>query len=138
MLEKRLAVSSEISGHEECVVLLGLQCTAFEKRNLLIEHRCIAGRLDVLNGAIGEPDHIIADAGADALSGRAGCDWGQPPVLHIALDELPPCRRAADALASGPASRRQAPFRPEAGRESRMRRWPDRTRVRAQMRQASA
>src|ERR1700674_1794043 len=70
-------------------MLFGLQRAALEKRQLLVEYARVTGRTDVLNGAIGEPDHIIADASANALPGRAWGDRRQPPVLQIPLDELP-------------------------------------------------
>ena len=58
--------------HEECVVLLRLQGTPFEKRDPLVEHGRVARCIDVLHGAIGQPHHIIADARANPLTGRAG------------------------------------------------------------------
>src|ERR1700722_17369750 len=73
MLEKRLGLCRDLS-HEECVMLLGVQRTAFEKRDLLVEYCRIAGCFDVLDGAVGEPDHIIADPGAHALTGCPGSE----------------------------------------------------------------
>ena len=87
VLEQRGALLGD-PGHEEGVMLLGMQGAAFEKRNPFVEYRRIAGRLEVLADAVSEPDHVIADPGAHALAGRAGGDGREPPMLHVAFGEL--------------------------------------------------
>ena len=49
------------------------------------------GRRDIGGGGEGQPDAVVGDARAHALAGMR-----QPPMLHVALDELPRRRRAAD------------------------------------------
>ena len=50
-------------------------------------------RLDILRDRVGEPGTIVGNPGANALAGMR-----QPPMLHVALDELPR-RRAKQVLA---------------------------------------
>ena len=76
-----------------------MQRRAFEERHHLVEDRSVAGALDVVRDGVGEPDPVVGDAGAHALPGVR-----QPPMLHVALDELPRRPRAADARASSPAA----------------------------------
>ena len=66
------------------VVLLGFERPAAQEVQILIEHRGIACRFNVVGGDVSKPGAIIGDLGAHALPRR-----GQPPVLHVALDELP-------------------------------------------------
>ena len=73
------------------VVLAGLQRVALEKRRELVQHRDVAGRIDIVRGAPGEPDLVVGDTGAHALAG-----WRQPPMLHVAFDEL--TRRGAQQV----------------------------------------
>ena len=53
----------------------------------------IARRLDIVRGDRGEPRPVVGDARADALAGGR-----QPPMLDVALDELP--RRRAQQMCS--------------------------------------
>ena len=69
---------------EEAVVLAGLQQLAFQKRDHLVEHGGIAGGVDIMRDRVGEPRPIVGDARAHALARMR-----QPPMLHVALDELP-------------------------------------------------
>ena len=79
---------------EECVMLPGFQRDAFEKGGALIENRGVTGSNEVVDGGIGEPYTIVADASTNALSARR-----QLPVLHVALHELA-ARRAQEMLTS--------------------------------------
>jgi len=70
------------------IVLARLEGGTVEERHLFVEDRAIARRLDVVRRDRGEPRPVVGDARAHALtSGR------EPPMLEIALDELP--RRCA-------------------------------------------
>jgi hypothetical protein len=57
-----------------------------------VQHGRVAGRATYC-ATVGEPGPIVGDPRAHALAGMR-----QPPVLHVALDELPP-RRAQQVLA---------------------------------------
>ena len=83
MLEQRGLLIGH-HGLEEGLVLARPQHGPFEKRNALVEDGEIAGDLDVMGDRIGQPDAIVGDPRPHALAGM-----GQPPMLIIALDELP-------------------------------------------------
>ena len=72
-------------------MLFGLQKLAFQERHLLVQHGGIAGRADIMRDGIGEPGPVVGDPRAHALAGMR-----QPPMLHVALDELP--RRRAQQV----------------------------------------
>ena len=83
MLEQR----ADLIGHrrvEEAVVFAGLQKLAFQERDHLVQHRGIGGRADIVRDRVGEPRPIVGDARAYALTRMR-----QPPMLDVALDELP-------------------------------------------------
>ena len=75
------------------IVLARLEGGTVEERHLFVEDRRIARRLDVVRRDRGEPRPVVGDARAHALPGRR-----EPPMLEIALDELPR-RCAQDVLA---------------------------------------
>src|SRR5208282_4581116 len=77
---------------EEAFIFARMQDRAVEERNLLVEDSGIAGGLQIVGRNIGQPDAIIGDASANSLT-----RWRKPPVLDIALYELPP-RRAQQML----------------------------------------
>ena len=90
MFEQRGA----LLGHhrlEVRIVLARAQCRPFEERDHLVEHREVAGDLNVVGGGICQPHAIVGDPRAHSLPRRR-----QPPVLHVALDELP--RRSAQEM----------------------------------------
>ena len=68
---------------KEIVRLIRFQQRSFEKRNRFVERELVLRGLDVLRDGIGEPGAVVGDAGAHALAGMR-----QPPMLHVALDEL--------------------------------------------------
>src|SRR5260370_27116682 len=72
---------------KETVVLLGCKLRAFEECNRLIQNREITAAFDVMGGGVRQPRPIVGNSGADALP-----RMGQPPMLNVALDELPPGR----------------------------------------------
>jgi len=55
----------------------------FDERHVLIEQRRVAGRAQVVDTGVGQPQQIVGEMGAHA--GTGGC---VPPVLHIAFCEL--------------------------------------------------
>ena len=99
MLEQRRGLFGYL-GLEEAVGLASLQRRALEERNDFVEHARIARRLDILRDGEGEPGPVVRNARAHALPRMR-----QPPVLNVALDELPP-RRAQKMLAREIGSRR--------------------------------
>ena len=90
MLEQRRSIFGD-RRQEEIVRLVRRQWGAFEERNGFVEHERVSRRLDILRDRIGEPRAVVGNSGADALAGM-----GQPPMLHVALDELP--RRSAKQM----------------------------------------
>src|SRR2546425_839373 len=50
-------------GLEIGIVFAGLQHLAFEEWNGLVQHRDVAGRLDIVCGGVGEPYPIVGNAG---------------------------------------------------------------------------
>ena len=101
MLEQRRRLVG-LAGLEVEIVLARLERRAVEERHLLVEDRHVARRLDIVRRDRGEPRPVVGDARAHALAGRR-----EPPMLDVALDELPR-RRAQDVLARqlGPGDRR--------------------------------
>ena len=75
-------------------LLFRIEQTPFEKRDRFVEDAGIAGRQHIATGGIGEPQIVIGEMGAHPLSARR-----VPPVLHVALRELP--RGAAEQLLAG-------------------------------------
>ena len=65
-------------------MLPGPQARAFEKRHDLIQYGGVARAGDIGRGREGEPDPIVGDSRAHALPRVR-----QPPMLHVAFDELP-------------------------------------------------
>ena len=86
--------------HEEPVMLAQIQQRGGQEIHFLVEHAGIARRLNVVSRGIGQPGAVIRNAGAHA----GACLW-QPPVLHVALNELPRSRaeqmRARDVWTGG-------------------------------------
>ena len=66
------------------VVLAGAERLAFEERHGLVQHRAVAGRLYIVCDGVGEPHPVVGNARTHALPRRR-----HPPVLKVALDELP-------------------------------------------------
>ena len=122
VLEQRARARSETMGwkYESCSP--ARRAGPSRKGTHLVEHREIAGDLDVVGGGVRQPDAVVGDPRAHPLARRR-----QPPVLHVALDELP--RGGAQQMLARrrPASTPRAPSRPGAGRGSRRRRSPGRT-----------
>ena len=58
VLEKCCALVRD-RGLEVGIVLAGLQRLAFEKLNWLVQHRDVAGRLDIVCGGVGEPYPVV-------------------------------------------------------------------------------
>ena len=81
-------------------VFAGLERTAVEERHLLVEHRCIAGRLHVLQRRVDEPQPIVRKARAHALPARL-----VPPVLDVSFAELP--RRGVEQVVPRESRRRE-------------------------------
>ena len=92
MLEQRRALSRD-RRQEEVIRLVRRQWGAFEERNGFVEHERVSRRLDILRDRVGEPGAVVGNPGPNALAGM-----GQPPMLHVTLDELPR-RRAKQVLA---------------------------------------
>src|SRR5688572_30509995 len=82
MLEKACSGLRDVR-LEKRVVLSRIELATFEESDAFFQDRHITGRREVVDGGIRKPNAIIGDARANALSGRR-----QPPVLHIALQEL--------------------------------------------------
>ena len=72
---------------KKTISLAGLELRALEKRKQFVEHERVLRRFDILGDRIGQPGPIVGYTGPDALTGMR-----QPPVLHVALGELPGCR----------------------------------------------
>ena len=68
-----------------------------QERHELLEDRRVGGDLEVMREDERQPDAIVGEPRPDALPGRR-----MPPVLDVALDELP--RRGAEQV--GPGQRR--------------------------------
>ena len=64
---------------------------SLEKGNGFVEQRVVAGGPQVVRCGVRQPEEVIGYARAHAASGRL-----VPPMLHVALDELP--RRGLDDL----------------------------------------
>jgi len=80
------------------VVVVGLlfriQFASFQEMDGLVEHARVAGRQHIATGCIRQPQIVVGEMGAHALSiGRV------PPVLHVALEEL--VLGTADQLLTG-------------------------------------
>ena len=74
--------------------LFRIQLAALQEMDRLVEHARIAGRQHITTGGIRQPQIVVGEMGAHALSvGR------MPPVLHVALAEL--ALGAADQLLAG-------------------------------------
>src|SRR5688572_21812597 len=69
---------------EEAVMLSWLELLAFEERHHLAEDGGVSGCLDIMGDGIGKPCSVVRNSCTHALAGM----W-QPPMLNIALDELP-------------------------------------------------
>ena len=81
-----LEQGADLVGHrwqEEAVMLCGPQKLAFQERHHSVEHGGIAVGIDIMRDGVGEPCPIIGDARAHTLAGMR-----QPPMLHVAFDEL--------------------------------------------------
>ncbi len=83
MLEQRARLLRRLRC-EEIVGLVGTQRLPGEKRHLGVQHRRITRQTDVVRDDAGQPQPVVDDARADPGAGRR-----QPPVLHVAGDELP-------------------------------------------------
>ena len=83
-------------------VLARIDRAPFEKRHALVEHGDVARRRHVPAGRVGQPEKIVGEVRADPVStGRV------PPMLNVALRELPP--GAADDLLARQRRARRAP-----------------------------
>ena len=100
MLEQRRHFVG-LAGLEIEIVVGRLERRAVDERHRLVEDGHVARGLDIVRRDRGEPRPVVGNARANALAGRR-----EPPMLDIALDELPP-RRAQDVLARhlGPGDR---------------------------------
>src|ERR1035437_5354078 len=75
------------------------QRASLQKMHRLVEHAGISGCHDITTGSIRQPQIVIGEKGANALSvGR------MPPVLHVTLEEL--ALGATDQLLTGEPGRR--------------------------------
>ena len=101
------------------------RCSAGPVRKATVSSSTAASpvAVDIVRDDIGEPDAVVGDARAHAAAG-----FRQPPMLHVALDELPPGRAQQVFARQIRPGRRTAPCRPAAGRGSHRRRSPDRSR----------
>src|SRR5512146_626414 len=68
------------------IVFVFAKQRATDERKLFVQNGYIARRFNVLRGDIGKPGFVIGYSRADAFA-----IFGQPPVLYIALKELPAC-----------------------------------------------
>jgi hypothetical protein len=73
-----------LHGLEVGFLLALLQLRPLEPRNLLLEHRPVLGRLEVMEDRIGQPEAVVGNPGSYAAARR-----GMPPVLHVPLPKLP-------------------------------------------------
>src|SRR5262249_3207083 len=67
---------------EVALVLVRLQRLAFEKGHVFVEDRLVSRDLEVTGHGEREPESVVADARADAASGRR-----VPPVLALAREK---------------------------------------------------
>ena len=82
-------------------ILIGLDRSAVDERNPLVEHACVADMLDVPACRQGQPQKVIGKMRAHAASGGR-----MPPVLNVSFDELMP-RGPQQMLARQPRLRMQ-------------------------------
>ena len=78
---------SGVFGHErleEIVMRPGRHRRPLQEGDLYVQDPRIPGNGDVARDAVAKPDPVVRNTGAHALTGV----W-QPPVLHVALGELP-------------------------------------------------
>src|SRR5690606_25444577 len=87
------------------LVFLRLEWRRAKKRNFLVQHRLVAGRLHIISGNEWQPEQIIRTTGSDAAPGRR-----VPPVQNISPFELVPCR-LKDVLARQIRARIHVPHR---------------------------
>ena len=81
-------------GGKKTVVLVRAQSAALPGRGSRSSSTpTIAGSLDIVRDSVGKPCAVVGDPRAHALAGMR-----QPPMLDIALDELP--RRRAQQMCS--------------------------------------
>ena len=70
-------------GVDPQVLGFGRQRGAFDERGAVLEHRDVAGRVDVLGHHQRQPVTVVGEVRADAASGER-----LPPVQDVALGEL--------------------------------------------------
>ena len=75
--------SSETVGWEKRSLSSG-QPLACQKGNDLVQNGGVGGHVDIMGGGVNEPHAVVGDPRAHALPGVR-----RPPVLNVALDELP-------------------------------------------------
>src|SRR5262249_17633346 len=73
-----------LAGLEEALGLFGSERWAIEERRQLVEDSLVGGLRQIMGDHERQPEAIVAHPGANALAGV----W-QPPVLDVALRELP-------------------------------------------------
>ena len=125
--------SADTLGQSVRLAVRRLRAAAPSERHALVEHAGIARRADVLGNDVRQPQQIVGAASTEAPAGRL-----VPPVLDVALHELPP-RGAKDVLARQVRPRRAAaPSRPATDRGTRTRRRADSSHSRVHSRQLTA
>src|ERR1044071_5895095 len=82
MLEEAGSVLGN-AGQEESIVRVGRQLGALQEMHLLIQDRAVGGGLQIVYRGMGQPDSIVGDVRAHALSERR-----QPPVLYVTFGKL--------------------------------------------------
>ncbi len=92
MLEQGPALVGD-GRREEPIVLRRRQHRCGQEPGVLVQHRRVPRRLDVVRGGVGEPGAVVGNPRPHAHAGP-----GQPPVLHVAFQELP-ARRAQQVFA---------------------------------------
>ena len=75
-----------LGGLEVGLLLPVLQGRPVEPRNLFVENRRVLGGLEIVCHRIRQPEAIVGDPSPNSATGRR-----MPPVLDIALAELPGC-----------------------------------------------
>src|SRR5678815_2910805 len=83
MLEKRSMLGRN-ARLEVGIQLAGGQHWSLEKRDGFVEDTLVAGHVEIVGRRVGQPEEIVGHACAHAAAHRF-----VPPVLYVALNELP-------------------------------------------------
>ena len=67
-------------------ILVGVDRTAFEEGNNLVQHACIRSAPDIAADRQGQPEIVVGAVCANAPAGG-----GMPPMLHVSIQELTAC-----------------------------------------------